>query len=432
MKREQWLQYLENLPRFSEKPGVYREEKLLSYLGNPEKKNPIIHITGTNGKGSVGAMLAEVLKRAGLKVGLFSSPHLEDYPERIRIQGEPVGWNELGKIFAEVSQSVEKWNQEENLRPTEFDFLTAAGFLTFAKENVDIAIIEVGLGGTFDSTNVVNPIVSIITNVAEDHLDICGPALEDLAVHKAGIIKHGVPVISGVREGALREIIREKAKLLGCPAFFSGESWRFSGEANRPEKKEILNFIALDSFFKDYTGNYELSLLGSYQQENASIVLGALRFVEEKWPQLKETVRDSLKHVKWPGRFEIYKGNPMLVIDGAHNPGGAKGLRASLDEWFPDEKICFIVGFLKGKEAGSFLGELHHDGDRWIGVSPDSPRGMGKEETLALLSPYQGIWKESIGAALEKIKGDPSFIYVVCGSLYLVGPARRWAQENLE
>lgn len=431
MKREQWLQYLKNLPRFSEKPGIYREEKLLSYLGNPEKKYPVIHITGTNGKGSVGAMFAEVLKMAGLKVGLFSSPHLEDYPERIRIQGESLDWEELGEVFSDVSKSAEKWNKEENLRPTEFDFLTAAGFLCFAKENVDVAVVEVGLGGTFDSTNLVNPILTIITNVAEDHLDICGPRLEDLAVHKAGILKTGVPVVSGVRRGALREIIRERAKELGSPCFFSEESWTFSGEADRQQKKEILNFRALDSFFSDYDGSYALNLLGSYQQENASIVLAGLRLLEEKWPQIRDVAEKSLNRVKWPGRFEIYTGKPVLIIDGAHNPGGAVGLRASLDEWFPNERICFIVGFLKGKEVESFLKNLHHKGDQWIGVSPDSPRGMEKEETLALLSSYNGVWSESMEAILEKIQNDSSFIYVVCGSLYLVEPARKWAQKNI-
>lgn len=430
MKREQWLQYLENLPRFSEKPGVYREEKLLSYLGNPEKEYPIIHITGTNGKGSVGAMLAEALEMAGLKVGLFSSPHLEDYPERIRIQGESLSWEKLGEVFTEVSQSVEKWKKEENLRPTEFDFLTAAGFLCFAKEKVDVAIVEVGLGGTFDSTNVVKPMLTIITNVAEDHLDICGPHLEDLAVHKAGILKPGIPVISGVSKGPLREIIREKAKELDCPIFFSEEAWTFSGAADREQRKELLTFSALDPFFSSYDGEYALNLLGSYQQENAAIVLVALRLLEEKWSQIKNVVRKSLNHVKWPGRFEIYTGKTVLIIDGAHNPGGARGLRASLDEWFPNEKICFIVGFLKGKEADSFIEELHHEGDKWIGVSPDSPRGMEKEETLALLLSYNGMWEESVEVALRKTKNDSSFIYVVCGSLYLVGPARKWVQKN--
>ena len=177
--REAALKYLDQLPRFSPIPGVEREQALLEFLDHPEKKIPMIHVTGTNGKGSVSSMFAEVFRCYGLKVGFFSSPHLKDYPERINIQGNPVSWQLLSEGILAVAGAADKWKSSGGGEPTEFDVLTASAFWIFAKEEVDIAIIEVGIGGTYDSTNVIQPILTVITNIAEDHLDKCGPELAD-------------------------------------------------------------------------------------------------------------------------------------------------------------------------------------------------------------------------------------------------------------
>ena len=434
MEQGQVLAYLGALSRFSECPGVQRERKLLSYLGNPEKKYPIIHITGTNGKGSVGAMLSEIFSQAGLKVGWFSSPHLEDYPERVRICGKEISWEEFSFAISTVIEAVGKWQEEEPGKPTEFDVLSAAGFYHFAKEQVDIAIIEVGIGGMLDSTNVVEPIFTIITNVEKDHLDKCGPTLEDVAIHKSGIIKPNVPVISAVKSGNLREIIRKRAAEVESPAFFMGEDWEFTSETNYENQKEILHFLpkgALTSVFQD---RYELNLLGEHQQENASVALGALSLLNERYPISKETVYSALREVKWPGRFEVFAtSEKVLIIDGAHNVAGARSLRQVLDKWFRGKSVCFVVGFSDDKEVGDFIEVLHSDGDCWVGVKPDSPRGMVKEKALAFLTPYDGIWggalEEGLSVTMEK---SPLMPVVVCGSLYLVGSARRWAQNKLK
>jgi folylpolyglutamate synthase/dihydrofolate synthase len=433
MKREQVLAYLESLSRFSESPGIQRERKLLSYLGNPEKKYPVIHITGTNGKGSVGAMLSEVFSRAGLKVGWFSSPHLEDYPERVRICGKEISWEEFGSVISTVIEAVEKWQEEESGKPTEFDVISAAGFYYFAKEQVDIAIIEVGIGGMLDSTNVVEPIFTIITNVEKDHLDKCGPTLEDVAIHKSGIIKPSVPMVSAVKSGILREIIRNRAVELEAPSFFIEEDWRFTGEANYENQKEILHFLPEDTLTSVFQGRYELNLLGEHQRENASVALGTLSLLNERFPISKEIVYSALKGVKWPGRFEVFAtSEKVLIIDGAHNVAGARSLRQTLDKWLRGKSVCFVAGFLDDKDAGEFVEALHRDGDCWIGVKPDSPRGMAKEQNLAFLASYGGIWggalEEGLSKAVEKI---PLMPVVVCGSLYLVGSARRWAQNKL-
>ena len=432
MKREEVIGYLESLPRFSDTPGIFREEKLLYYLGNPEKGYPIIHITGTNGKGSTGAMIATVLEESGLKVGLYTSPHLEDYPERIQCNRSGVNWEELGVIIDKVRRAATLMDEQDQILPTEFDVLTAAGFLFFSQNNVDVAIVEVGIGGTLDSTNVVTPIMSVITNIEEDHLDRCGPTVIDLAQHKAGIIKEGVPVFSSVKPGILREIIRTRAEELKSESFFAEEDWSYQGQPNLEELKEQLEFCGKGKLSNKFNVNYSLSLLGSYQLENGALAVAVLSYLSERWPQIQEKILLGLTKVKWPGRFEVFiREKQVVIIDGAHNELGAQSLKAALDEWFPNKKRKFIVGFLEDKEAKEFLETIYSKNDLIYGVKVDSSRAMNKEKTLELLRNYESGWFETLEKSLENlVELDKDSTLVVCGSLYLVGPARCWVKEN--
>ena len=426
--REAALKYLDQLPRFSPIPGVEREQALLEFLDHPEKKIPMIHVTGTNGKGSVSSMFAEVFRCYGLKVGFFSSPHLKDYPERINIQGNPVSWQLLSEGILAVAGAADKWKSSGGGEPTEFDVLTASAFWIFAKEEVDIAIIEVGIGGTYDSTNVIQPILTVITNIAEDHLDKCGPELADLAAHKAGILKPGVPMVSTVLPGPYREIIRNQAKEVGCPAHFSGEDWQVEGQPNFAFKRERLIFKPLPSLNQDdLAGEYSLSLLGPHQYSNAGVVLAGLSVLQERYPFLKKTAEIGLNQTVWPGRFEIIEKNGQIfVVDGAHNPLGAEALRTGLDEWFADQALTFVVGFLDDKEPEAFLEKLHRGNDQWIGIQPDSDRTMTQERIMSYLAPCQGSWGGSLAKALSQIQTrDSREVIVITGSLYLVGPARQ-------
>ena len=432
MNREEVIGYLESLPRFSDTPGIFREEKLLEYLGNPEKGYPIIHITGTNGKGSTGAMIATVLEMSGLKVGFYTSPHLEDYPERIQCNRTKISWTELGESIDQVRRAAQLMDEQEQIRPTEFDVLTAAGFLFFSQSKVDVAIIEVGIGGTLDSTNVVSPIVSVITNIEEDHLDRCGPTVNDLAEHKAGIIKEGVPVFSSVKVGALREIIRTHAKQLKSESFFSEEDWIYQGRPNLEELKEQLTFCGKGKISKRFDGEYSLSLLGTYQLENGALAVAVLNYLNDRWPEICGNIVRGLNKARWPGRFEVFfRGKQMVIIDGAHNELGANSLKEALDEWFPNKNRHFVVGFLEDKDAKKFLETIYSKNDVIYGVKVDSPRAMTKEKTLELLGEYNSEWFETLEESLENLVHlEKKSIIVVCGSLYLVGPGRCWVERN--
>lgn len=429
MDREACLAYLNGLSRFPDQPGIYREEKLLGYLGNPESTFPIIHITGTNGKGSVSSMLAKVLLDHGWKVGLYSSPHLVDYPERIRVNESDISWDDFGETLQTVQEAVGSLEKNEGTGATQFDVLTALSFVHFAKVSVDIAIIEVGIGGTYDSTNVVAPILTIITNVGDDHLDKCGPTREDLARHKAGILKKGIPLVSGVAAGPLREIIRETAIKLSVPSYFIEEDWDVKGRPDDHEQKEWICFTPNSILGESLAGEYKIGLLGAYQQQNASIVLAGLTLLEKKGWVRKEQVKKSLLEVRWPGRFEIFRQECDYVVDGAHNQLGAEALRQSLDEWFPGRNCSFISGFLKGKNAKEFIETLERDGDTWYGVLVDSERGMSKSETISVFENRNFVWLGSFEEALKQ-KFPQDTVIVVCGSLYLVGPARTWLEEK--
>lgn len=425
--RELALKYLNQLPRFSTIPGVEREQALLEFLDHPEKRIPMIHVTGTNGKGSVSSIFAEVFRCYGLKVGFFSSPHLKDYPERINIQGNPVSWQLLSEGILAVAAAADKWKNAGGGEPTEFDVLTASAFWIFSREKVDIAIIEVGIGGTYDSTNVIDPILTVITNVAEDHLDKCGPELADLAAHKAGILKSGVPMVSTVLSGPYREIIRNQAQAIGCPAYFSDEAWQIEGQPDFALKREKLVFKPLPSLSQDQlAGEYLLSLRGPHQYSNAGVVLAGLSILQEQYPCLKKAAKIGLNQTVWPGRFEIIeKRGQVFVVDGAHNPLGAEALRAGLDEWFEGQSLTFIVGFLDDKEPEAFLEKLHRETDQWIGIQPNSDRTMTKEQIMDYLAPYQGRWGGSLAKVLSQIQAEDSHqVIVITGSLYLIGPAR--------
>ena len=382
---EDALKYLDWLCIFGVKEGLERIKALTAALGEPQNFYKTIHVAGTNGKGSVCAMLAEILKAQGLRVGLFTSPHLESYCERIKINGVNIS----EKDFAEMIFRVKACN----VTATHFEVLTAAAFEYFKERAVDIAVIEVGLGGTFDSTNIITPELSIITNVALDHENILGD-LENIARNKAGIIKEKIPVVTGAT-GKPLEIIRAVASEKNSPLY----------EITTP-------------------ADVEINLRGEYQKINAAIAIKAAQLLGVD----AEKICAALKRVEWAGRFEIIENSSgVYVIDGAHNPHGALALRESLDKNFPHGKRVWVFGALHDKNFDEMIKILFRAEDYVIVTPPDSERAASTEILCATLRKYQipcAAIEDNI-EAIERLKNSAGDVKIIAGSLYLIGKVRK-------
>lgn len=374
------LKYLDWLCTFGVKAGLERITAMTDALGKPQNFYRTIHVAGTNGKGSVCAMLAEIFRSTGLKVGLFTSPHLESYCERIKVDGVDISEAD----FAEEIFRVKSCNVEG----THFEVLTAAAFDYFKRQAVDIAVIEVGLGGLWDSTNIITPEVAVITNVARDHENILGD-LDSIARNKAGIIKPNVPCVTGATSTTL-EIIRSVAA----------------------EKNSALHVVN-----KPFDG--EINLRGDYQKLNAAIAIETARLLGVD----DEKIFSALKRVTWAGRFEIHDS---LVIDGAHNPHGATALRKALDETFPLGRRAFVFGVLSDKNFSEMIKILFRTDDFVVVTEPPSTRAAKAETICALLDERKiscVAVKDNL-AAVKKLFSTTADVKIIAGSLYLIGAIR--------
>ena len=383
MTYEESLEYLNWLAIFGIKEGLQRIKNLMSKLHEPQNFYETIHVTGTNGKGSVCAMLAEFLKADGKTVGLFTSPHLESYCERISINGENISESD----FAAQIEIVKNCNVDA----THFETLTAAAFNYFRQRKVDVAVIEVGLGGTLDSTNVITPKISIITNVALDHENILGD-LENIALNKAGIIKPNVPVVTGAKDLPL-EIIREVAAKNNSPIY----------EVTTP-------------------ADVKINLRGEYQKFNAAIAIQAAKVLGIA----DDKIFAGLEKVKWAGRFEIVDTKfGKVIIDGAHNPNGAAALRQSLDKYFPTGKRAWIFGALADKNFDEMIKILFRADDFVIVTPPNNKRAASAEKLSETLTSHgiKNIPVKNLSDAFEKLLNCDR-IKIAAGSLYLIGDLR--------
>ncbi len=355
--------------------GLERITAILDLLGNPQDKLKCIHVAGTNGKGSVCAILAAVLKEAGMKIGLYTSPHIFEYTERIKISGDEISKDDFAKYVKKVCKTADK----NNIYLTEFEILTAIMFKYFADKKVDVVVLETGLGGRFDATNVIKSnLCSIITHIDFDHTERLGSTLSKIAFEKAGLIKENCPVITA--EGY--EVFKDTAD----------------------KKNAMLIMVAP---FED-TSN--LSLKGLYQQENLSLALSAIRYL---FPQISETViQDGLKHVQHPFRFQYLKEKNM-IIDAAHNPNGIRALKQSLDYYYSDMPRRFVFGCLKNKDYASMIRELFDKNDEIYFYHFDYPNSASVEE-LKSVFPYPS------NEFTEKFDYSDGKLTIVCGSFYMM------------
>lgn len=378
---------------------------LMEELGNPQSRYPIIHVAGTKGKGSVSALCASALQAAGYRTGLYTSPHLLDYCERIQINGEPISHEFMVELVDEIRPAVAKIP-----KLTTFEITTALGSLAFAKRDVNAAVIEVGLGGRLDATNVVTPNVSVITSLSYDHMAVLGDTLAKIAGEKAGIIKQGLPVVSSSQKDEALEVLERVARQKECEFFLVGRDVKFERLSSSLEGQELaVSFERLAVGDQPLAVNGPLSmvhlkipLLGSHQVENAATAYAALRVSGISISD--EGIQKGFSQVKWPARFEVLRREPPVVIDSAHNRDSALRLRQTLDEYFPGRPVILIFCALEDKDISGMLEELKPRLELVLATQANHPRAPSPEWTAEQVK-KAGIPVEAVSpvsAALER------------------------------
>lgn len=423
MNYQESLQYLDELNKFGMKLGLSRIEKLVEAMDNPQLHYKTIHVTGTNGKGSVCSMLSSVLTRSGIKTGLYISPHLVSYTERIQIDGCPISEADFADCVSAVRVFADKMVEDGGESPTQFEVITAAAFLYFAINQVEYAVIEVGLGGLLDSTNVVQPEICVITNVTFEHAQYCGGTLEGIAHHKAGIIKDGVPVVTAAK-GMPLDVIQQTAEEKNSDIFVAGSEFssvfiRFDGEY------QYLSFV---SELLGISFEYKLKMLGDHQVENSSLaIITACVLANSDERITRQNIIEGLASAKWPARFEVLniKGQ-KIVIDGAHNPAGMKVLRHNLDKYYPEQNRVILLGILKDKDIDTMLKELLREGDEVVITVPDSDRRADPDFIAGKIHDHHVETYSNMKDALDEARflARDGKLLCLTGSLYLTGELR--------
>ena len=419
------IERIHEFDRFGMILGLERMNVLLDKLGRPEKNLRVIHVAGTNGKGSVCRYMYEALRENGYKVGLYTSPFIECFNERIQYDGGMISDEELSIYTKMAVEKTEEMVREGYDSPTEFEVVTAVAFLYYAAKQTDFVILEVGLGGTGDSTNVIEkPLISIITSISYDHTDRLGNTLEEIAGEKAGIIKPGVPVVSNVEQPEAVKVIARKA---------------YQSEARFYDATKLKYGIRRESAFgyefdmeiygTDYS-EVRISMPGRHQVENAKTALTALEILRKQG--IIKVQRDKLykgfEQARQPGRFEVFEGEPLFVLDGAHNQAGAEALKKAVRDCFPDEKILMITGMLKDKDIDTILDNFCDITDTFIAAEPDNPRKLPAAELAEKLKGNGATVKvaEDAENAL-KLAAEHEMqprVILCAGSLYLISAIR--------
>uniref|UniRef100_A0A7C5V2X5 Dihydrofolate synthase/folylpolyglutamate synthase n=1 Tax=Caldicellulosiruptor owensensis TaxID=55205 RepID=A0A7C5V2X5_9FIRM len=429
MTYEQALDFIHSTYKFGTKLGLQNIRKLLEFMGNPQKGLKVIHIAGTNGKGSTCAFINQMLIEAGFRVGLYTSPFLESFNERIKFNNQPIGNQELASITEFVKEKIEEMLRQGFSHPTEFEVVTAIGFEFFKRKNVDFVVLEVGLGGRFDATNVVeNPELCIITSIGFDHMDILGPTIEKIAYEKAGIIKRNSKVILGVqRHKGVREIISKVCKQQSAQLIEVEEDYHVL--------KNALDGIVFDCVTpRGIYKNLEIKLLGTHQIENALNCIYAYECLREKYDIKIEALVRGLLNARWNGRFEVFMNSPLVVLDGAHNVDGMRMLIENCKMYLSSRRIVAVVGILKDKEYEKMISLLKNlTGKIIFTLVPYQKRAFSEEEALDVSNRF-GLefiadFKYAIKYALGLCGKDGAVI--ICGSLYLVGAARSFLKNML-
>ena len=410
------LTFIQSVPWQACRPGLDRIWELMRRLGNPQESLKYIHITGTNGKGSTAAMLAAMLQAAGYRTGLFTSPHLQFYNERIQVNGRLISDEAMDALADEIRPAADAMTDA----PSEFERLAAMAFLYFRQEQCDFVVLEVGLGGELDCTNVIPPPeAAVITAIGLEHTEYLGHTLSAIAATKAGIIKPGADVILWGQSPEVEAVVRDRCRRLGCPLTVSDprQLRRISGDLTG----QVLQYRARKTL--------SLGLLGTYQLSNAAVALDtADALIRRGWAIPESALRSGLAHAVWPGRFEVLCRRPLVLVDGAHNPNGAQELSRCLETYLPGKKITFVMGVMADKDSGQMLSQMAPLARRFITVAPESGRSLSAGDLAAKVRlldlPVQEAPSVESGISLALRLCGPEDAVCIFGSLYQVGPSR--------
>lgn len=413
MKYTEAIDYLKIAAQRGSVLGLSRITELLRLMGDPQDKVKTVHIAGTNGKGSFGAMLSSVLKSAGYKVGGFSSPAITKITDSFRIGGKEITEQDFADLIGDIAPICESMDE----KPTEFEVLTAAAFELFVRKGCDIAVVECGMGGDTDSTNVIKaPLLSVITNVQKDHSAFLGDTIWEIASHKCGIIKSGRPVYFGGSNEEVYEIAAETARKNGSELYIPDYS-RFSWSEDS---------FDMNGFKFTYKGEkLHIPLLGTYQAENAINVLSCVEILRGEGIDIPESaVREGLENVSWHGRFEVVSREPLVIYDGAHNPDGIRCAASSIRRYFGDKRVALLIGVMADKEYGLYADMLGELAEKAFAVKPDNPRSLDSDKLAQALNdrglettPFSDLG-EGVAAAYRYAQ-EHRVPLIALGSLYM-------------
>jgi len=395
------LQYIHTLHRFGIKPGLERISALCAALGNPQDSLQYIHVAGTNGKGSTCAMLAEIAMAAGRKTGLYISPYVVDFRERIQVNGEMIPEDDLARLAVKVKSVAEGLSGPV----TEFEFVTALGFAWFAERRCDLVVLEVGMGGRWDATNVIHPpLCGVIMKIAMDHTEVLGDTLAKIAFEKCGIVNSGCPVICtcGQEDEALA-VIEEACRERGCPLVIAHERECEISSSSLKGSDCVLAGLPV-----------HVPLIGRHMCQNALAAVKTARALG--FPD--EAIQQGIERVNMPARMEVLSAEPLVLLDGGHNPDCARALAAALGEYCPGQRFCFICGMMADKDVPEYLRILRPHTGRFIACAPDHPRAMPADE-LAALAKRMGYENVTAATSPEEALRLAEYPLVICGSFYL-------------
>jgi len=415
MNREEVMNFIDNSKKFGSRLELVRIQRLAELLGNPQDELRFIHVAGTNGKGSTSVFMHNILVDAGYKTGLYTSPFIYEFNERIQINNIPISDSDLTEIMTVVYEKVEIMIKEGYEHPTEFELITAAAFLYFKKQKCDYVILEVGLGGIYDATNIIkSPVLSVITSISLDHTDYLGNTVSDVAMNKCGIIKKGCPVLTYMNQAPeALEVIKETAHKMSAPLTVADGS-----------RLEILKCDLSGNEFL-YCGEvYETSLIGEYQIYNSITAISAAKILCDCGLVIsKANIKDGLKAAKWPARFEILHRNPTVIADGSHNADGMNAFVETAKQIMDEKPVC-ILGMLRDKDYDFCLKKLSEITDTIVVTEVDNPRRETLEKLKITAQKYiKNVYaekenKDAMNKALQ-VAGDCGTI-IALGSLYMM------------
>lgn len=400
---------------------------LLERLGRPDRAYPTVHIAGTNGKGSTAAFVEAILRDAGFRTGLTTSPHLERINERVRINGEEITDETFAETFTRIHRVIEELLAEGKLRahPTYFECVTALALEVFARERVEFGVIEVGLGGRLDATNIITPVVSVITRIDFDHENFLGHSLAEIAAEKAGILKYHVPAVSAPQQPEVRKILHTRAKELNCQLVETAEAFRI-------EQESVTEGCA-QAKVTETSGGVAFSLAprlpGRFQLQNALNALAAARMLRDRGYRITdENIEHGIAAAVWPGRLEKLQTGPDIYLDGAHNPSAANELARFLQENFANRRVILIFGAMRDKAVDEVTGALFPRVSEVIFTQPNSPRAVSATQLAEMAGHHAEHFtvirdaEAALDTALEKARTEDAIL--ITGSLYLVGQLR--------